>query len=182
MKRWTILIVGVLLLAPSLALAAAEQLTNTYLQISNTSEVQNLQLIRCVAGGGDDTPAGGEDCEAGDWSKPVDARNFNYVTLQYQEYSAAGSSTAKLWSCEYMPGGTTSEGGSVPGLEDPASAPTAADPDPICVSLDDAAGATVDGLTTGNQGFTLEGKFGFIIGEIHACSSCDSTMRLSVGR
>ena len=38
------------------------------------------------------------------------------------------------------------------------------------------------GLTTGSQGFTLEGKFDYIVGEIQACTNCDSTLSVTAGR
>jgi hypothetical protein len=111
------------------------------------------------------------------------------ISIRYFEYSAAGSSTLKVWDCTHRPGpvgvGSTL-GGSEPGVEDPSGVlgvMSAADPDPLCVSLDDGAAVVINGLAAGVQMLNLSDQEPhFLVGEIHACTNCDSTFILSCGR
>lgn len=189
MKTWIYWIVLVALLAPASAWAAAGQLTTSFEQRANSDAHFEVQLIRCdnsaaIAGSG---PVGGETCESGDWSRVVDARGYTNVSIGFFEYGG-GSGAAKLWNCMSVPGGPpaapSTVGGSVPGTEAPGEAPSAADPDPLCVSLDDAAGVSIVGTAATVQSLNISDQvLHFLVGEIDDCTGeCDSTLFLSLGR
>ena len=185
------LLVG--LLVPGVALAQA-QLTSSYDGRVDSETHREAQLIRCDnstsiadTNPASDTPIGGETCVSGDWSKPLDCRGQKNLSVFYFEYGA-GSADAKIWDCLSIPGTTVTApstlGGTIPGTEAPGGTPSAADPDPLCVSLDDAASITIDGNNPGIQLFRLDNQdFHFIVGEINTCTgNCDSTLVASCGR
>lgn len=187
--RTRLLLVGlVLLLAPSAAWAQA-QLTTSYAQFQNNENHLEAQLIRCDVSGGiaGDGVIGGETCVSGDWSKPLDCRDKLNVGIRFFEYGG-GSGIAKIWDCQHIPDGPpaapSTAGGSVPGTEAPAGTPSPADPDPLCVSLDDAAGVSIVGTAATVQMLNFsDQKFHFIVGEIDDCTgNCDSTLIVSCGR
>ena len=183
-----VLLVG--LLVPGLALGVATQETESFESLTNNPYHMSWQMIRCdnstsISNANGDA-LGGQLCEAGDWTTAVDCRGMSNISIRYFEYSAQGTSVAKIWDCTLRPGpvgvGSTL-GGSEPGVEDPSSAPSAADPDPMCVSLDDGVPVVIDGANPGVQVVNLsEQELHFIVGEIHACTDCDSTLIVSCGR
>lgn len=188
-----LLLFVVLLLAPCAAWAQAAQETESFASFVNTEAHLEAQLIRCDNTPGiaptTETPLSGQACEAGDWTTPLDCRGTTNIGVRYFEYSAAGTSTAKVWDCLRIPGPAgliatqSTLGGSIPGVEAPGGAPSAADPDPLCVSLDTAAGVTLSGTTATTQLMNLSNQtLHFIVGEIDACTNCDSTLVVSCGR
>jgi len=188
MRTRHILMGLVLLLAPNAAWAQA-QLTTSYEQRANNEYHFEAQLIRCdnsasIAGSG---PVGGETCTSGDWSKPVDCRGKTNISINYFEYGG-GSGIAKVWDCMYVPGGPAASpstaGGSVPGTEAPAGTPDGTDPDPLCVSLDDAAGISLVGTAATVQKLNLSNQeLHYIVGEIDDCTgNCDASLFVSCGR
>jgi len=188
MNAWlTLLTVGALLV-PGVALAQASNISTSKRTIQNSENHLEVQLVRCDASASitGDSPVGGETCEAGDWSEALDCRNFTNLGATYFEYSAAGSSVVKIWDCLSLPGTTTtasSSGGTAPSVEAPGATPSAADPDPLCVDLTLGAGVTLNGTAAGTQLMNLSNqKLHFIVGEIDACTSCDSTLVVSCGR
>ena len=162
------LILLVLLLLPTAAFGAASQLTVSY-QDTSTKNHKSAQLVRCndALAAGSETVNAGEDCEAGDWTLPLDCRGTTSITVTYHEYGT--TSTAKVWSCVVAPAAALAPGGT----------PTVGTPDPLCVELSAAKGVTLSGTTATSQGFSIEGNFGFIVGEIDAESSSDSTLAVS---
>ena len=189
MRARTILWGLVLLLAPAAAWSQAQE-TESFQSLASTIEHSEFQMIRCDNTPGipptTESPLSGQACVAGDWTRAVDCRGHTNIGVRYFEYSAAGTSTAKVWDCLSIPGpapSTSSGGGSIPGVEAPGGTPSAADPDPLCVSLDDTAGVTLSGTTATTQLMNLsEQALHFIVGEIDACTNCDSTLVVSCGR
>jgi len=179
--RITLITLLSLLIAPS-AFAAASALSKSFNKTANSSTYRAVQLIRCNEGtaAADANSLTGEQCEAGDWSrKSLDCTGMATVTVKYIEYGT--SSTAKVWSCLRRDGDLTA-GGTEPGEEDPSGTPTAADPDPLCIELSAVAGVTLSGTTGTSQGFTLPGGYDYLVGEIDAASSSDSTLFVSCSR
>jgi len=179
----------VVLLAPGTAWSQS-QLTTTFEQRVNTENYVEFQLIRCdesasIAGTG---PVGGDDdCVSGSWTRAVSARDYKNLKVQFYEYGG-GSAIAKVWNCVHVPGGPAASpsttGGSVPGTEAPGGTPSAADPDPLCVSLDDSAGVSLVGTAATVQELNISNQvLHYIVGEIDDCTgNCDSTLNLSLGR
>ncbi len=136
-----------------------------------TWRFRDAQLIRC-----DDSLALTDSagaCSAGDWSDVLDCRGMTTMTAMFHVYS--GTAEARIWNC------ANSEGFSLPGVEDPASAPTSADPDPLCSDLTAGAGVTMEGSAV-----TLFGRdelaLSYLIGEIQACTNCDATLSIACAR
>lgn len=183
MKCRIITFLVVLLFAPA-AWGAAAQLTDSYLDLGGTQHSKSIMAIRCdnsaaIAG---TTGIGGETCESGDWSRALDCQDAQHLTVQFFEYGT-GSAQLFVWNCQKI-AGSTSAGGTSPGEEAPASAPSAADPDPLCYELTTPAGiADFDGLAAGDTFLHLSGnQFHHVIAEIENCTSdCDSTVILSCG-
>lgn len=177
------LLVGGLLTASS-ALAQG-QLTDSYVRISKTTEYVSYQPIRCdnsAAIAGADSPTSGETCVSGDYSKPYDARGYKNLLVQYWEYGG-GSGQVFVWSCNQAVGAPGTFGGV--GSEPPANAPSAADPEPLCVELAAGAGvADFDGLTTGTVMLNLSNQvLNWIVIEIQDCTGdCDGTVMVGLGR
>jgi hypothetical protein len=175
----TLILIGLLILVPVLAWAAASQLSTSLALQQQTSETRRYQLIRCdnsasITG---DSAAGGETCEAGDWSVAIDCTGMTHLSARYFEYGA-GSGEAKIWDC------TESEGVSDALTTNPAEAsrPSAADPAPLCADLTAGASVTLDGTTTTLMNLSNI-ELHYIIGGIHACTgNCDSTLVVSCGR
>ena len=187
MRLWLTLTV-LALAVPTVSWAAASNITTSKVQRHGGEHHQEVQLIRCDASASitGDSPLGGETCEAGDWSAPMDCRDATNIGVRYFEYSAAGSSVVKIWDCLKVPGAapnTSSGGGTIPGTEAPGGTPSAADPDPLCVDITAAASVTLNGTAAGTQMMNLSNqKLHYIIGEIDACTNCDSTLVVSCGR
>lgn len=152
------------------------------------------QLIRCDVGGGVIADAGsvvngsvdGESCEAGDWTAPLDCRGYTTIGVWYHLLDSATSGTAQIWNCNIPEGviGVTDGQGSIatlglPGAIAPSTAPTDANPGPLCVDLLAGAGVTMAGTTAGVQ-YWSDGPIdlGFIVGEIGACSTCDGILHV----
>jgi hypothetical protein len=128
---------------------AQSQMTDSFEQRVSAEVHKEVQMFRCdnsgsIPGTG---PIGGESCTSGNWTKPLDCRDQTNLHVRFHEYGA-GSADAKIWDCLMIPvpPATTAStaGGSIPGTEAPAATPSAADPDPLCVSLDDSAGVTIE--------------------------------------
>lgn len=193
MKRFTLVVALLLVVCPGVAWGVAEQLTATRLTLQNTKDgagriiSKEAMLIRCdeVPSITTSGPLGGESCESGDWSVPIDCRGFSNVNISYYEYGT-GSGEAKLWNCKSIQTkteqGTASDGSTNPGVVDPTGGPTSpADPDPLCVDLTASAGVTLLGTAAANIFLNLSGQsLGFLIGEIEDCTgNCDSTLIVS---
>ena len=169
---------------PSVAWAQAAQLENSYQEDMNTSLRHSAQLIRCDVSLGiatQDTPRGGETCESGDWSLPLDCREMTTLRVEYYEYGT-GDGVAKIWNCQNPVGVGTGTIAAV-GTEAPGGAPSASDPDPLCVDITASAGVTLDGLSTGTIFLNVSDQnLEYIIGEIETCTgNCDSTLLASCG-
>lgn len=183
--RWLTFFSVLALVVPSLGWAQSQK-TISKIQRHSGETHQEVQLIRCDSSSSitGNSPLGGESCTAGDWSIAMDCRDATNISIRYHEYSAAGSSVAKIWDCLSIPGPVSTPstlGGTVPGTEAPGATPSAADPDPLCVDITAAASVTMNGTTT--QLFNLSNqKLHFIVGEIDACTNCDSTLVGSCGR
>ncbi len=186
MRLWLTLTV-LALVVPTVSRAAASNINTSKVQRHAGEHHQEVQLIRCDVGNlAGDNPLGGELCEAGDWSDPVDCRDATNIGIRYFEYSAAGSSEVIIWDCLMVPGSTpntSTGGGTIPGVEAPGGTPSAADPDPLCVDVTAAASVTLNGTAAGVQMLNLSNqKFHYLIGEIEACTDCESTLVVSCGR
>ncbi len=129
---------------------------------------------------------GGETCAAGDWWPAVDAHGAKVVTLSGKEYGT-GAGQWSLFNCEDPVGSGTNELPTVsrPGIEDPNSAPTPADPDPLCTRINvDASGATIplDGVGTQEIHFSGQGRtFAHLVVRTDVCTGeCDASLALEV--
>jgi hypothetical protein len=195
MKR-LLLVLGVLLV-PVGVWAVHRTGTSYFHQLIYSETNKAVQMIRCdVSGsipdygtiaGRDYGWAGGGTCTSGDWTDPIDCTDMNNVSVMFFEYGA-GSAVAKVWNCLQIPGPasitTSTAGFSIPGVEAPYNIPSGADPDPLCVSLDDSVGATLDGNNPGTQMMNIsDQQLFFLVGEIDDCTgNCDSTLVISCGR
>ena len=181
-------IAALVLAVAGLVYGQAALLNESQKGLISTETFKEFQLFRCdnsasIAGIGD---SGGVICESGDWSSAVDCRGFTQVTLHYFEYGA-GSGRVRLWNCVDPVGSPTTKnspliaGVTIPGVEDPSSAPSAADPDPLCVDLVAGAGATVIGTVAGTQQLTISDVgLNYLVGEIDDCTgNCDGTFHVS---
>lgn len=183
MRRLLLLALGLVLgitWTPAWLWAAAAQISDSRGNVDTGPSYVYRQLVRCdnsasIAGTSD---SGGETCESGDWSLPLDCRGAKDVTLYFYEYGA-GSGEAKLWDCIQSTGFDT-----FAAAEDPTAAPSAADPDPLCVDVTAGAGVTVIGTTAGVQRVTFENlNPAYLVGEIQDCTgNCDSTLAVSCRR
>lgn len=189
-NRLTLLLVGLLVVCPSVGWAQA-QLTGSDLTRMSTPNYLEKQLFRCDISGSitGDGVIGGEAsgvCSSGDWTTPTDCRGKNTLRAMFHEYGT-GSGEAKIWNClsvqpatGYLPG--TNDGASVPGTEAPGVPGGPTDPDPLCTDLTAAAGVTLDGTTTTLMQLSDQ-TLGFIVGELQDCTNnCDSTLVVSCGR
>ena len=175
---------------PALVWAVAAQTRTSFTPKRTTIDYRSWQAIRCdvsasIAGDG---PEGGETCEAGDWSAAMDCQGMDDMVVQYHEYGS-GSGSVLIWNCSKPLGSIgppTKRGNQVagidgPGVEAPSSAPSAADPDPLCVQLGNAMDGTTN-VANQRQAFTGQ-TFDFIIVEQDACATnCDGTIEVACSR
>jgi hypothetical protein len=173
MKWISTLITLMLVCWSGAAWAAAAQLTITNRNIMEYPGHVAQQAMFCLGSGGAVTspqtpgaPGAGEACEAGDWSKPLDARRYTQAKLT--AFTLTGTATMKLWNCQdSVPGGSVVEhlAGTAPGP--PASVSI---PEPLCVDLTAGASVTVDGASGGVQEFNItDALFGYLVAEVDAC-------------
>jgi len=142
--------------------------------------------FRCDNSGslaGTSGPIGGVTCASGTWFAAVDARGAVLAGLTVIEYGD-GSGAWSLWDCIDPPGSDgTLAGVSPPGVEDPASAPTPADPDPLCtkINLDpDGAEVVLNGVLPRELHFS-DRTFHYLIIRTDTCTgNCDATLQLQV--
>jgi hypothetical protein len=175
------------LLLPLLVWAAASELSTSRQTLVSGEDTKVVQLIRCddeaqLTG---DSAAGGETCEAGDWSVPVDCRNYRTLTAYFHEYNTVGGRdcTAKIWNCQTSVGFTANMGG------DPSADPNRQTPYPLCVDMTtDVTGDSMTGVASTiahDQVFYTWGDtvLGYIVGEIDTDpNGCSATLIVGCGR
>lgn len=187
-RRWVIFAsVLALALPPWLAMPS---LTSTSMRSvpGTTTPVGRYVLVRyrCDNSGAltGDGPVGGETCAAGNWWPAVLGYGARAVTLSGLEYGT-GSGEWSLWNCQDPVGSGPGELPTVsaPGFEDPASAPTPGDPDPLCTRINvDAAGLALPLNGTSTQEIHFSGQartFSHLVVRTDACTgNCDASLAL----
>jgi hypothetical protein len=139
-------------------------ITDSFQIIKQGAGGVTAQMFKCDESAPANTPAGGEDCESGDWSTPINVTGLRTVTVEFTEYGA-GSMQLFIWSCRAAPGAA------VLGTVAPA-----ADATNFCSNI--TASADFDGTTVTSE--THVGAFDWIILEVQDCTpACDATAVLS---
>ena len=197
MKNLALLLLGLLVLSPGLSLADLEETTRDGVDVvSQPHDIyRSTQLVRCdesdsitaehTASAIRPDPVGGTNtCAADDFTPALDCRGMTIMTAHFFEYDASGTAEAKIWHCIDSPG---FEDHPVTGAneEAPVTAPSSADPKPLCVDVTAGAGVTMLGTTAGVQELSISGvAWNWLVGEIQACATndCDSTLRISCSR
>lgn len=187
MKRAAALFLALVLL-PQLAIPAG--VSSTFVQLVDTGRFKLWRPLRVDVStsiASTDPRIGGQTIASGDWvNKPMNCQGASEVTLYYWEYGT-GSGAVKVWECLQTVGSPGAYPGPFPsgstsiaalaavGVEDPASAPTPADPDPFCVEA--TQGVAVDGVNAGSGGdkVTISSSgFGLYLIEQDDCTgNCD---------
>lgn len=147
-----------------------------------------ITQFRCDNSGsitGTSGPVGGITCTSGSWFDAVDARGALVGSLSVYEYGA-GSGSWSLWNCVNPAGSSGIDaipGVAAPGIEDPNSAPSSADPDPLCTKVNlDSAGAEIP--ITGNltKEVHLNSRtFDYLVVRTDTCTgNCDASLEVQV--
>lgn len=148
----------------------------------------SITQFRCDNSGslaGTSGPIGGVTCTSGSWFDAVDARGALVGSLSVYEYGT-GSGSWSIWNC-VRPAGSSGDdaipGVALPGVEDPASAPSPSDPDPLCVKVNiDNAGAEVpiNGLLPHEVHFNNR-TFDYLVVRTDTCTgNCDASLEVQV--
>jgi hypothetical protein len=155
-----------MLMMPQMVWATASMITASHTNPKDLKE-QNMALhwlpFLCVEGGGaPQTPAGGEDCESGDWSRPLEITGRRHIRMMVR--CDSGTCDVDLWACTdklataTAPSATTGTGVALG--------------TPICENLTARDGVPVDGLDPGVQGYDVDvvSKTIYIV-----CTTCAAT-------
>lgn len=182
------LLAAALALLPSVPEAALSEVSSrvTYSTATPVGRITTMTM-RCdnsaaIAGVG---PAGGETCVSGSWWPSVDAKGAKLVGFYAFKTGASGSGKWSLYNC-LVPAGAVGPGAiagiDIPGVEDPAGTPSAADPDPLCEKMNtDANGTEIQ--MTGVSPVALQfadRTYGSLIVRTDSCTDCNATLELQV--
>ena len=190
------------LLLPGLSLAQVQR-SNSFARLADGTNYKSWQAFKCeesdlVTDPAGEGPAGGEDCDAGDWSMPMDCRGMDNMTVDFFANQGDTDLEALVWSCKPLSGATTEGGAKVPSdgmIVTPApvdigeTAPDGSDNGDsfICTDATAMLGATsppLDGIadTGRTQVSGTGGGWGHIIVELQAGAVADAVAVVTCGR
>ena len=173
-----LLLFAALLLVPSEALAVAAQISTSFSRLDNQNgAAPTWVLARCADSEASPSTANGEPCEAGDWTLPVRVGGGNPI-LSFYYRTTAGTSTARIWGCTDFLGTAVD---THLATNSPAST-TSAETAPVCADITAGAGITLNGTTVILFQVDNTNRFDWIVGEIDACTTCDSVLIMQRSR